>query len=186
MRSYKVLNKQEFSNNEYRLVPIRNEDSYEIMKWRNEQIYHLRQSEPLTKEEQDDYFENVVGQLFGQEQPNQILFSFMKDKECIAYGGLVHINWADRHGEISFLIKTEQEKTQFSNLWTKYLELIEYVAFEELGLHKIFTYAIDLRPKLYPILIAAGFEKEAVLKEHILQNEAYIDVVMHRKLNTLE
>ena len=29
------------------------------MKWRNEQLYHLRQLKPLIKSEQDNYFNNV-------------------------------------------------------------------------------------------------------------------------------
>lgn len=45
------------------------------MKWRNEQIYHLRQAKPLTKEDQNAYFENVVAKLFEDDHPNQILFS---------------------------------------------------------------------------------------------------------------
>jgi cytochrome b involved in lipid metabolism len=34
------------------------------MKWRNEQMYHLRQSKALTPQEQDYYFENVISKLF--------------------------------------------------------------------------------------------------------------------------
>lgn len=96
LKAYKVLKQQEFSNANFRLVPIRFDDRYKIMQWRNEQIYHLRQAGPLTKEKQNAYFENVVAKLFNQEQPNQILFSFLKDDECIGYGGLVHINWIDK------------------------------------------------------------------------------------------
>ena len=35
--------------NEFKLVPIRYQDRYLIMKWRNEQLYHLRQESLLTK-----------------------------------------------------------------------------------------------------------------------------------------
>ena len=45
MRSsnYACLSRQIYKNSDFSLVPIRNEDRYKIMKWRNEQIYHLRQ-----------------------------------------------------------------------------------------------------------------------------------------------
>jgi hypothetical protein len=33
-----------------------------------------------------------------------LLFSFLKNGECIGYGGLVHINWIDQNAEISFMI----------------------------------------------------------------------------------
>jgi hypothetical protein len=93
LEKYTYLTQQEFSNGEYKLVPIRYEDRYKIMKWRNEQIYHLRQKEPITSKQQDAYFENVVAKLFDQEKPNQILFSLLEGERCIGYGGLVHINW---------------------------------------------------------------------------------------------
>ena len=43
MRHYKNLAKQEFVNGDYKIVPIRDIDKFEIMKWRNDQLYHLRQ-----------------------------------------------------------------------------------------------------------------------------------------------
>ena len=56
MNSYKTLNKQVFSKDDFKLVPIRYEDRFDIMKWRNEQIHHLRQAQPLTIENQEHYF----------------------------------------------------------------------------------------------------------------------------------
>ena len=50
MQSYKVLNNQVFKSGVFSIVPIRFEDRIDIMKWRNEQIYHLRQDIPLTLE----------------------------------------------------------------------------------------------------------------------------------------
>jgi RimJ/RimL family protein N-acetyltransferase len=183
MRTYKCLNQQVFESDDYQLVPIRHEDRYKIMQWRNEQIYHLRQSEPLTKEMQDKYFDTVIANLFNQTQPDQILFSFLQKDECIGYGGIVHINWVDRNAELSFLMNTKLEATKFENYWSVFLELIEIVAFEVLDLHKIFTYAIDVRPKLYRILDDAGYEKEATLKEQVFFNGDYKDVILHRKFN---
>jgi len=183
MKSYKVLSKQEFKSEDYSLVPIRIEDRYDIMQWRNEQMYHLRQAEPLTKVKQDDYFENVVTKLFIQEQPNQLLFSFLKGKKCIGYGGLVHINWTDKNAEISFIMETELEKQSFEKNWGLFLDLLEQVAFKELDLHKIFTYAFDLRPNLYSVFENEGFYKEATLTEHCLFSNKYLDVIIHSKIN---
>lgn len=182
MAIYKVLNKQIFSAGNYSLVPIRMDDRYAIMKWRNEQIYHLRQNEPLTKEDQDAYFENAVSKLFDEEKPNQILFSYLDGERCIGYGGLVHINWIDKHAEISFIMDTSLEKNFFLFHWQTYLGLIEKVAFGELNLHKIFVYAFDLRPHLYEAVEKSGFFKDATLKEHCLYAGKFIDVVIHSKL----
>ena len=180
---YQALQQNMYQHNEFNLVPIRMEDRWDIMQWRNEQIYHLRQDKPLAKEDQDAYFENVVKKLFDQVQPNQILFSFLENGVCIGYGGLVHINWIDKNAEISFIINTDLEKEGFQKYWKIFLNLIEQVAFTDLKLHKISTYALDLRPQLYQVLDYSGFNKEAVLKMHCLFNLEYIDVVIHSKFN---
>ena len=53
MNKYKDLSIQSYSENEFTLLPIRFDDRYKIMKWRNEQIFHLRQDKLLSKEDQD-------------------------------------------------------------------------------------------------------------------------------------
>jgi RimJ/RimL family protein N-acetyltransferase len=184
MRQYKVLNRQLFESDGYSIVPIRFEDRLDIMKWRNEQIYHLRQAKPLTEEDQNAYFENVVAKLFDQEQPNQILFSFLKGEECIGYGGLVHINWIDKNAEISFVMNSALEREYFKTYWQKFISLIEMVAVEELKLHKIFTYAFDLRPKLYEALEKSGLKQEAILSDHCFFEDKFIDVIIHSKILT--
>jgi RimJ/RimL family protein N-acetyltransferase len=183
MNAYRVLKNQTLSKGVFSLVPIRLEDKMKIMQWRNEQIYHLRQEKPLIEDDQDNYFTNIVSKLFEQVQPNQILFSFLENGECIGYGGLVHINWIDKNAEISFIMQTSFEHSRFDEIWSIYLSLIEQLAFNELQLHKIFTYAFDLRPHLYTILLQAYYIEEARLKEHCLFDGNYIDVLIHSKLN---
>lgn len=180
---YKCLVKQVFSKDRYAIVPIRMEDRFEIMKWRNEQVYHLRQDKLLTEKDQNLYYDTIVRNLFNEERPNQILFSYLEDDKCIGYGGLVHINWIDKNAEISFIMKTSLEIHYFDMHWTTYLTLIQELAFEELKMHKIFTYAFDLRLHLYPIIEKAGFCKEAVLKQHCLFEGEYKDVIIHSKFN---
>ena len=181
MRKYYCLNKQEFYYNEYRLVPIRYEDRLNIMDWRNEQMFHLRQSKLLTIEDQELYFSNTIEKIFSIERPSQILFSFLKNDICIGYGGLVHINWVDFNAEISFLIDTKLERDYFQSLWMIYLKLIENVAFIELNLHKIYTYAYDIRPKLFSALEKSNYLKEATLREHVFINGIFENVIIHSK-----
>jgi len=185
MNSYKAIYNQKFSSGRNFIVPIRYDDRMNILKCRNEQVYHLRQYKPLTEADQENYFNTVVNKLFDQEQPNQLLFSYLQDEECIGYGGLVHINWIDKNAEISFIMNTELEKENFSLHWKTFLKLIEQVGFNELKLYKIFTYAFDLRPHLYAPIEDSGFAKEAILKNHCFFNGAYKDVIIHSKFNTL-
>ena len=183
MPKYICLQQQEQHLGDYSIVPLRYEDRFSIMKWRNEQIYHLRQVRPLTEDDQQRYFDNVVSKLYDNPKPDQILFSYMEKGVCIGYGGLVHINWSDRNGEISFIMDTQLEKEHFAEHWSNYLAMLKAVAFEDLGLHKIYTYAFDLRPHLYTMLEANGYKREATLKEHCLFNGEYKDVVLHSLWN---
>lgn len=182
-KKYPFLEQNVFSKGEYSIVPIRYEDRLQIMQWRNEQIYHLRQVKPLTESDQEYYFTNIVSKLFEQEQPNQILFSYLKNNECIGYGGLVHINWIDKNAEISFIMNTELENKQFDLHWQTYLSLIEDVAFYQLNLHKIYIYAFDLRPHLYCAVESVDYQREAVLKDHCRFNGKFKDVIIHSKIN---
>lgn len=177
MPQYKALKKQNFCIKNYSIVPIRYEDRYLIMQWRNDQMYHLRQNEPLTKEQQDLYFNTVVSGLFEQEKPNQILFSFLENEFCIGYGGLVHLDWERKSGEISFLISTELENSYFEKFWHLFLNMIELVAFKILKLNKIYTYAYDLRPKLYVCLEKADYKLDKTIEE------ANNRIIIHSKYN---
>ena len=184
MQSYKVLNKQVFKSGVFSIVPIRFEDRIDIMKWRNEQMYHLRQDKPLTEKSQEDYFNGSVARLFDQEKPNQILFSYLMNGRCIGYGGLVHINWIDKNAEISFIMKTDLEEDHFHFHWSTYLKMIESLAFEELSFHKLYVYAFDLRPHLYKVLLDSNYFRDAILKDHCCFDNQFIDVVIHSKLNS--
>jgi RimJ/RimL family protein N-acetyltransferase len=186
MNSYKILNKQEFSEGDFKIVPIRYEDRFLIMKWRNEQIYHLRQGKPLTEKDQENYFTNTVPLLFKEDEPNQLLFSYLKDGVCIGYGGLVHLNWIDQNAEISFIMNTELETDYFKLHWTTFVSLLEEVAFSELKFHKIFTYAFDIRPHLYEVLESLNYIREATFKEHCLFEGEYKDVVIHSKIKIIK
>ena len=176
MKRYKPLNKQIYNSGIFYLVPIRYRDRLDIMKWRNEQIYHLRQDKILLLKDQDNYFNNVVNKLFDQDRPNQILFSYLENDVCIGYGGLVHINWNDKTAEISFVMDTNLEKGHFEFHWKTFLKMIEKTAFMELDLKKIYTHAYDLRPLLYSAL-----EKQNFIKEKTYTDIDDNKVIIHSK-----
>jgi RimJ/RimL family protein N-acetyltransferase len=183
MQSYKVLNKQVFKSGVFSIVPVRYEDRIDIMNWRNEQMYHLRQDKPLTEKSQENYFNGTLARIFDQEKPNQILFSYLKNDKCIGYGGLVHINWIERTAEVSFIMETLLESNEFELHWTKYLYLLKKTAFEELKLRSLYTYAYDLRPFLYPILEKNNFKLKEYLKSETEIGEKKIDVFIHECIN---
>ncbi len=178
--TYKCLSKSVFSTNEYQLIPIRYNDREAIRNWRNEQIDLLRQSKELTSKEQDNYFETVVANLFLQERPKQLLFSFLNGTELIGYGGLVHIDWDNKNAEISFLTPKSRalHAETFESDWLNYLELIKRVA-TKLNFIKIFTYAYSIRTDLFPIIEKSNFLREAILRNHVVIHSKKYDVLYH-------
>ena len=182
---YESLTNSTFKKGKYRIVPIRYQDRFEIMKWRNQQMFHLRQSELLTKENQENYFTNTISELFIREKPNQLLFSYLENNVCIGYGGLVHINWIEKNAEISFIMDTVLESQHFEFHWSNYLFLIKKVAFNELSFDEIYTYAYDLRPHLYPVLEKNEFKLHTTLKNKLEVNGEKVDVLIHKCLNPL-
>ena len=183
MSSYRCLKSQLYKIGEYSIVPLRYEDRFLIMQWRNEQIYHLRQANPLTENDQQMYFDNVISKLYVHHKPDQILFSYLQKGGCIGYGGLVHINWVDKNAEISFIMDTKLETEHFLEHWSNFLTMLKEVAFNDLGLHKIYTYAFDLRPHLYTVLEANGMNYESTFKEHCFFQGEFKDVVIHSLIN---
>ena len=183
MSKYIALKKQVVVLGSYSMVPIRLEDRHLIMEWRNQQMYHLRQDKFLTKEMQDDYFYKVISEIFDQQHPEQILFSYLKNSECIGYGGLVHINWIDKNAELSFIMKTELEEIEFELHWKNFLKMVNEIATNDLCLIKTYTYAYDLRPKLYNALEDSYYKLEARLRKHKNIDNNFVDVLIHSRIN---
>ena len=180
-RIYKNINSDSFNNSIYSLVPIRDEDKYDIRDWRNNQIDILRQEIFLTLEQQEHYFKTVVDKLFDVEAPKQLLFSFLENDILIGYGGLVHIDWEKKTAEISFLTETSRNinADMFISDWVNYLSILKKIANDYLNFKSIYTYAYDLRPNLYIALQKAGFTETNRYKNHIQIGNKNADVVIH-------
>ena len=186
MNSYKALNKQVYNFEDFSIVPIRHKDMLKIMNWRNTQIIHLRQKIELTIEKQEEYYEKVIKNLFNNEQPSQLLFSFLEKKICIGYGGLVHMNWEDKRAEMSFLVNPviasniEAYEISFSS----FIKLIKKVCFEEIKFNKLYTETYSNRLKHIKILEKNEFVIEGILREHIIQNSKFQNSILHSILET--
>lgn len=183
--TYRSLPSAEYRHAAYQLIPIRYEDREPIRAWRNAQLEVLRQAAPLTAEQQDAYFQRVVLPLFEQDQPGQLLFSLLHHGELIAYGGLVHISWADLRAEVSFLVEPARaaDAATYREDFLAQLRLLGQVAFEGLKFNRLFTETYDIRPAHIAILEEAGFKLEGRLRQHIqLQPGTFADSLMHGQL----
>ena len=184
MRFGKYLRPQNqiIKSGKFMLRPILYEDRNRIMKWRNDQLYHLRQKVPLDQKTQDDYFLNVIAPLFQQEFPNQMLFSLDFNEKHVAYGGLVYIDWEKANAELSFVMDTDFEALFFETFWTIFLRMIESIA-KDLEIKVLYTAAYDLRPQLYTILEKNNFLRIENIEDFTrLVNQR--NIVVHTKTLT--
>lgn len=187
MNYYKALNKQKFSNENFSIVPIRQDDLLDIMIWRNEQIDVLRQKKIITISEQNIYYNTVLLPTLSEQFPNQIIFSYLKDNVLIGYGGLVHISWEDKRSEMSFLLNSEYVKNDaiYEQYFLKFISLLKEVNFCQLNFHKLFTETYSHRSFHISILEKAGFELEGVLKDHVLIENIYFNSLIHSIINNV-
>ena len=189
---YKVLkNKNFFSKDSFSIVPIRHEDRYQIMRWRNQQLYHLRQNKKLTKKDQDNYFINVIGKQFDEKKPNQILFSFLEKKVCIGYGGLVHINWIDKYCELSFLVETSilekhedvhelnSGNSDYKLIFSEFISCMKEITFKNLKFNRLFTETYSIRKKHIKILEINKFKFEGAQREKVFIGKEFVDSLYH-------
>lgn len=170
------------ADSRYQLRPIHWNDREVIREWRNTQIDVLRQQNPLSSSDQDDYFSNVVLPQLTLEQPNQILFAYLEDSQLVGYGAFVHIVWSDHRAEVSFLTDINRsELPVFSQDWSEYLNLLVQLA-QKIGFHKLTTETYSIRPELIEILENFGFTQEGLLRDHHFINGAPVDSFAHAYL----
>src|SRR5688500_7623395 len=100
---YIILKKDSYHFDDFSIETLRKQDIFKIKEWRNSQIDVLRQKVHLTNSDQENYYYQVVVPTFSQIQPKIVLFSFLKEGQCIGYGGLTNIDWEAKRFELSFL-----------------------------------------------------------------------------------
>ena len=183
-KKYPILINNKISFKNYFIIPLRKSDIQKIRIWRNDQINILRQTTTLTPQDQLNYYNKFIKKSFQENKPNIILFSFLLDKVCIGYGGLVHINWNSRSTEISFLNTTSRSKSKiiYQKDFSIFLKLIFNVVFNDLKFNKITTETYEIRPWTIKILEKSGFKIDKILKKHVIIDGKPYNSILHSKL----
>lgn len=177
---YKVLGSSPLRQGKYSISSVRMEDAEPIRNWRNAQISALRQSDKLSKTEQIIYFQKLINHDFSLDHPPKILVRFCVEKELIGYGGIVHLDWTNLRGEVSFLLETSRTENhhQYAAELSVFFHLIKEVAFIKLGLNKLSTEAYAHRYHHVLAIEEAGFRRDGVLREHTLIKGEWVDAVV--------
>lgn len=153
----------------------------QIRQWRNAQMGILRQSTMITFEEQKIYYEKHIWPDMPSLQPKNLLLAYMEDDNLIGYGGLVHIAWEHLRAEVSFLLEPAlaNSKDKYARYFSVFLQLLKELAFKDIGLEKLFTETYAAREHHISILEATGFNREGLLKNHVIIDGCSVDSILH-------
>ena len=179
--TYAILKRQNISLGAYTLVSLRKQDMENIRQWRNAQMDVLRQDKVLSPEDQRRYYAEVVVPSFTQPEPHIVLVSFLKNGECIGYGGLTNIDWQTKRAEVSFLLDSSRvnDTVKYMEEFGIFLELIKELAFKDTGLDRLFTETYDIRPHHVSALEARGFVLTGRLRNRVSIKGRMVDSLLH-------
>lgn len=168
------------------LAPLRREHMEQIRLWRNEQLSILRQSSPLSQEDQKRYWNDTLLPMTQESTPSLLLFAIIQEGQLIGYGGLTHIDWNNKRAEISFLLDTKihEDSELFQTLFSSFLETMETVAFQELLLEKLIAEVFAFRKTIIALLRHSSFEKEGRLAQHVHKQGKAYDSLLFAKRKT--
>lgn len=188
LKKYNILSNEQYFYGDFSLKTITSENIESIREWRNEQMSVLRQFQMISSQEQKEYFENNIWPTMAHQQPREILLLFLLNEDPVGYGGLVNISWDNLRAEVSFLSMTDiaNHDEKYSIHFSSYLKIIKEIAFEDLGLKRIFTETYSFRKKHIAILESCGFVYEGCLVNHNCIDGQQINSLIHGCLDSYE
>lgn len=100
-----------------------------------------------------------------------------EDGRPIGMIGLYRINHRDRNAEIGSTMIGDRSR-RGEGLGGEMVRLLLDYAFVDLGLHRIYAYAIDTNQASVKVKLSCGFRREGLLREAHWADGAYRDVIV--------
>jgi len=164
---YKCLPKKTYEIGNYTVEAVQPEHIEKIRQWRNEQMDILRQSKPISEEEQIQYYKNHIWQELESKTPKNILLAYILKNELIGYGGLVHLSWTDLTAESSFILnsRVQVNSPDCASYIKTFFLMLKILAFKDLKFLKITSETFNHRKKHIELLEEIGFKKLLISSE---------------------
>jgi RimJ/RimL family protein N-acetyltransferase len=142
-----------------------------IVQLRNKYIRFLRQKKLLTMKDQRKWFKNYI-----KDDRNYYYLAEKKIDNNLYTGiiGLTHINWIDKHCELSFISNNYIDDTLDHSI----IECINY-AFNDFDFNKIYNEVYEFDTKKIDLCNRLGFKQSATLKEHIFFDGKFLDCYIY-------
>ena len=166
---------------DFSLDAVQPADIESIRQWRNAQIDILRQSAPISMAQQVEYYASCIWPTMAEAHPGNILLAYRRKGELIGYGGLVHVAWQHRRAEVSFLLEPRLANVpeSYAEHFSRFLRLLKEVAFDDLGIERLFTETYAFRAAHMAVLEGEGFRREGELRGHVIVDGVHVDSILH-------
>lgn len=168
------------------LRPVTLNDTKMLVRWRNNEnvINHCLSRAIITEESHREFYNNFIET---GKYKQFIVECIDKDFSMVAYPiatvYLKDIDYTNKRCELCVFTSTDTEwkpKNQSAAI-----HLLVEKAFNEYGMHKVYSYVFYKFPEEVELLKNAGFSAEAILKDEALSAEGkYEDIVRLSIINT--
>jgi len=140
----------------------------------NPELTFLDSEYPHKHESFDSFLKRMKKLLEDQQSTTTLLEVFDKDSKKLI--GVVDIHAIDRHNKRCFIQITIGVKEHCNrNCMNRTLYRVLGHCFDKMGMHKVAATSFDFNDSWIEIIEDAGFEREGVLRDHVLKNGTYRD-----------
>ena len=161
------------------LRPIALQDSKYLIKWRNDErvLNHCLSRARITEESNYDFFKKFVETgLYKQFMVERLDEDFPVVAYPIATVYLKDIDYVNKRCELCIFTSTDTEWTPDNQSFA--IKLLLKKAFEEYGMHKVYSFVFWKFPEEIELLKNAGFSLETILKDEAINSDGeYEDIV---------
>lgn len=164
------------------LRPITREDTLNIVRWRNSDAVRpfFIYQKPFTAEGHLKWLETEVE----TEKCYQFIVCLKEDDTPV--GSTFLKDYEPEHRKAEYGIFLGSDRVKGRGIGTESLELTLRFAFENLKLHKVFSRIFEDNEVSIKTLLKCGFHQEGCLKQDVIVNGEYRDLVLLAILNPAE
>lgn len=160
------------SDGEIGLFPCEEADFERYRHWINTEEFAtaLGRCLPVTDAEHRDWCEELIG------DDRNVVFA-VREVESGRYLGnvwLYGVRWIHRNAELRILLG--ESGARDCGYGTRACRLMLRVAFEKLGLHKVYLYVGAHNPRAHRCFQKSGFQEEGVLRDEFFLDGRFVDV----------
>lgn len=161
------------------LRPITLQDAGHLIKWRNDEnvLNHCLSRATITEESNREFYKNNIETgKYKQFMVERLADDFPMVAYPIATVYLKDMDYTNKRCELCIFTSTDTEWELESQ--SQAIQMLVQKAFNEYGMHKVYSYVFYKYPDEVELLKKAGFSSEAILKDEALNEDGkYEDVV---------